>query len=85
MTGGRWLFQHFEERIGAGFVQVISVFDDEDARGAFEWTKVRFAFQFANGFHADDLEIRPDHRDVTVFAPDHAFAIIGGVRKSRKT
>ena len=84
MRSWRRLFESLEQRIRSLIVHVFGVFDDENARRAFERTKVRLAFKFAHRFHANDLLVRPNHRNICVLAPDHSFPVIGRLSKWRE-
>src|SRR5207249_4910421 len=65
-------------------IHVIRVLNDENACGSFKGPKVSFTLQFANRPDPNDLLVRTNHSDVSMFAPNQAILVIFIFSKRRK-
>ena len=72
----RRLFQGLQQRVSRLVIHGVGVFDDENARGAFEWPKVRFTLQLAHDLHPDDVLVGSGHRHIGVFTPNQSLFVI---------
>jgi len=65
------LFQSFQKRVGRGFVQFISLFNQEHARRTFKGAKVCFALKVAHRINQYGALVANRHPYVSVRAPDN--------------
>src|SRR5258708_19140622 len=72
----RRLFEGLQQRISRLIVHGVSVFDDENARSAFERPEVGFTLQLAHHLHPDDVLVWTRHGHVGVLTPDQSLFVI---------
>src|SRR5260370_35490358 len=72
----RRLFEGLQQRTSRLIVHGVSVFDDENARSAFERPEVGFTLQLAHHLHPDDVLVWTRHGHVGVLTPDQSLFVI---------
>src|SRR5260370_38970872 len=72
----RRLFEGLQQRISRLIIHGVGVFDDENARSAFERPEVGFTLQLAHYLHPDDVLVWTRHGHVGVLTPDQSLFVI---------